>query len=84
VDNGMGEPDVTVRAGARQFTGTIPAKTVATYVWAGAGDAGSGGGSARTGQIVGYGGKGADVAGANSANGTAVQLYGCNGSGAQS
>jgi hypothetical protein len=40
--------------------------------------------SARTGQIVGYGGKCADVAGANSANGTAVQLCGCNGSGAQS
>jgi glucosylceramidase len=75
---------VTVRAGAQQFTGTIPAKTVATYVWAGAGDAGSGGGPTRTGQIVGYGGKCVDVAGANSANGTAVQLYGCNGTAAQS
>jgi glucosylceramidase len=74
---------VTVRAGTRQFTGTIPAKTVATYIWAGAGDAGSGGGS-RTGQIVGYGGKCVDVAGASSANGTAVQLYGCNGTTAQS
>jgi chitinase len=31
----------------------------------------------------GYAGKCADVAGANSANGTAVQLYDCNGTGAQ-
>jgi chitinase len=38
-----------------------------------------GGGSA----IHGYGGKCVDVAGASSANGTAVQLYTCNGTGAQ-
>ncbi|GLW69736.1 hypothetical protein Kpho02_20350 [Kitasatospora phosalacinea] len=37
----------------------------------------------RTGQITGYGGKCVDVAGANSANGTAVQLYDCNGTAAQ-
>ncbi|WP_433181748.1 RICIN domain-containing protein [Actinoallomurus sp. CA-150999] len=36
-----------------------------------------------TGQITGYGGKCVDVAGANSANGTAVQLYDCNGTSAQ-
>jgi chitinase len=36
-----------------------------------------------TGQITGYGGKCVDVAGANSANGTAVQLYDCNGTAAQ-
>ncbi|MGW2049595.1 ThuA domain-containing protein [Streptomyces sp. NPDC001858] len=36
-----------------------------------------------TGAIHGYGGKCVDVAGANSANGTAVQLYDCNGTGAQ-
>ncbi|MFI0938776.1 ricin-type beta-trefoil lectin domain protein [Streptomyces sp. NPDC021020] len=35
------------------------------------------------GQITGYGGKCVDVAGASSANGTAVQLYDCNGTGAQ-
>ena len=34
--------------------------------------------------IHGYGGKRVDVAGANSANGTAVQLYTCNGTAAQS
>ncbi|MGJ6969837.1 glycosyl hydrolase [Streptosporangium sp. G11] len=37
----------------------------------------------RTGQITGAGGKCVDVSGANSANGTAVQVWDCNGSGAQ-
>ncbi|GAA1084324.1 ricin-type beta-trefoil lectin domain protein [Kitasatospora arboriphila] len=37
----------------------------------------------RTGRITGYGGKCVDVAAANSANGTAVQLYDCNGTAAQ-
>ncbi|WP_370944826.1 ricin-type beta-trefoil lectin domain protein [Amycolatopsis sp. cg5] len=39
---------------------------------------------AATGPITGLAGKCADIAGANSANGTAVQLYDCNGTGAQS
>ena len=72
---------VTLRAGARQFSTTIPAKTTATFVWPGAGDAGTV--PSRTGQIIGYGGKCVDVAAASSANGTAVQLYGCNGTTAQ-
>ncbi|MFI7604357.1 DUF5010 domain-containing protein [Micromonospora sp. NPDC049366] len=37
----------------------------------------------RTGQIVGYEGKCIDIAGAKTANGTAVQLYDCNGTAAQ-
>jgi hypothetical protein len=37
-----------------------------------------------TGPITGYGSKCVDLAGASSANGTAVQLYDCNGTGAQS
>jgi len=41
------------------------------------------GGSGTTGQITGLAGKCADVASSNTANGTAVQLYDCNGSGAQ-
>jgi beta-glucanase (GH16 family) len=44
--------------------------------------AGGGGGSA-TGPITGYGNKCVDVAGANTANGTPVQLWDCNGTGAQ-
>ncbi|MEO3925507.1 glycosyl hydrolase family 18 protein [Micromonosporaceae bacterium B7E4] len=39
--------------------------------------------SGRTGQITGIGGKCVDVAAASTANGTAVQLYACNGSDAQ-
>ncbi|MGW6769553.1 glycoside hydrolase family 19 protein [Streptomyces sp. NPDC055037] len=39
--------------------------------------------AAATGQISGLAGKCVDVAGASSANGTPVQLYDCNGSGAQ-
>ncbi|MFJ3089474.1 ThuA domain-containing protein [Streptomyces sp. NPDC086838] len=35
------------------------------------------------GRITGYGGKCVDIAGASTANGAAVQLYDCNGSGAQ-
>jgi glucosylceramidase len=81
VNQTAGNQTVTLRAGAQQVTGTLPAKTVATYVWAGAGTNVPTGG--HTGQIVGYGGKCVDVAGANSANGTAVQLYTCNGTAAQ-
>nr|WP_296075544.1 ricin-type beta-trefoil lectin domain protein [uncultured Actinoplanes sp.] len=72
---------VTLRAGSRQFTSTLPARTTGTYVWPGAGDAGAV--PSRTGAIVGYGGKCVDVAGASSANTTAVQLYTCNGTAAQ-
>ena len=39
--------------------------------------------AAGTGAITGYGGKCVDVAGANTANGTKVQLWTCNGTGAQ-
>ncbi|WP_181727190.1 glycoside hydrolase family 16 protein [Streptomyces sp. PT12] len=41
------------------------------------------GSAGRTGPITGLGGKCVDVAGASSANGTPVQLYDCNGTGAQ-
>src|SRR3954464_11797571 len=39
--------------------------------------------AATAGPITGFGGKCVDVAGGSSANGTAIQLYDCNGSGAQ-
>jgi cellulose 1,4-beta-cellobiosidase len=42
------------------------------------------GGTGATGRITGFGGKCVDVAGAATANGTAVQLYTCNGTAAQS
>jgi glucosylceramidase len=81
VNQGTANQSVTLRAGNRQFTSTLPAKTTGTYVWPGAGDAGAAPG--RTGAIVGYGGKCIDVAGASSQNSTAVQLYTCNGTNAQ-
>ncbi|HEV8559630.1 MAG TPA: ricin-type beta-trefoil lectin domain protein, partial [Actinophytocola sp.] len=69
-----------VNWGNSSFTYSLPARTAATFTWSGT--PGSGGGS-RTGQITGLAGKCADVAGANAANGTAVQLWDCNGTGAQ-
>jgi beta-glucanase (GH16 family) len=57
---------------------------VAVYNKAPGGGGGGGGGGGATGPIHGYGGKCVDVAGANPANGTAVQLYTCNGTNAQS
>ena len=39
---------------------------------------------AATGQITGLGGKCVDVSGSNTANGTRIQLWTCNGTGAQS
>jgi chitinase len=47
------------------------------------GGGGGGGVTGPTGQITGYAGKCADVSAANTANGTAIDLYTCNGTGAQ-
>ncbi|MFE1961601.1 family 16 glycosylhydrolase [Streptomyces sp. NPDC059479] len=58
----------------------FPSQLVVDYVRVTTNDGGSGGGG---GTITGLGGKCVDVAGANPANGTAVQLYDCNGSAAQ-
>jgi glucosylceramidase len=70
---------VKVNWGTESFTYPLPAKTSATFTWSGTQSSGSGAG----GQITGYGGKCVDVAGANTANGTPVQLYDCNGTTAQ-
>jgi glucosylceramidase len=74
-----GSQSVKVVWGNQSFTYSLPAATSATFTWSGS--PGSGGG--RTGQITGYGGKCVDVAAANTANGTQVQLYTCNGTAAQ-
>ncbi|WP_433607676.1 ricin-type beta-trefoil lectin domain protein [Dactylosporangium sp. CA-139114] len=70
---------VTVNWNGQHFTYSLPTKTSATFTW----KAGTTTTPSRTGQITGLGGKCVDVAGASSANGTAVQLYTCNGTGAQ-
>ncbi|RSN66227.1 glucosylceramidase [Amycolatopsis sp. WAC 04182] len=71
--------NVRVNWGGQSFTYSLPASTSATFTWSGT----QSGGGVRTGAITGLGGKCVDVTGANSANGTAVQLYDCNGSAAQ-
>ncbi|KAA2261408.1 glucosylceramidase [Solihabitans fulvus] len=73
-----GTQSVRVNWGDQSFSYSLPARTSATFTWNG-----NQGGGSRTGPVTGFGGKCVDVAGANSANGTAVQLYDCNGTAAQ-
>jgi len=73
---------VRVNWGGQSFTYALPTKTSATFTWGGT-QSGGGGGTGTTGAITGLAGKCADVAGANSANGTAIQIFDCNGSTAQ-
>ncbi|MEV6444618.1 ricin-type beta-trefoil lectin domain protein [Amycolatopsis sp. NPDC051716] len=80
-NSGTGNQSVRVNWGGSSFTYTLPGRTSATFTWSGT--QGTGGGTGKTGPITGLGGKCIDVAGASSTNGTAVQLYDCNGSGAQ-
>ncbi|MFF8997071.1 lectin [Streptomyces achromogenes] len=70
---------VTINWGSQHATYSLPGKTSATFTWSGA----PSGGGDRTGAFVGLAGKCLDVAGGSSADGTAVQLYDCNGSTAQ-
>lgn len=70
---------VKVNWGGQSFTYSLPTKTSVTWTWAGS----QSGGGGRTGPVTGLAGKCVDVAGANPADGTVVQLYTCNGSGAQ-
>ncbi|MEV4616092.1 RICIN domain-containing protein [Kitasatospora sp. NPDC049258] len=67
-----------VNWGGQNFTYGLPAKTSATFTWSG----GQSGGGA-SGPVTGLAGKCLDVAAGATANGTAVQLYDCNGSAAQ-
>lgn len=71
---------LTVNWGGQHATYSLPGRTSATFAWSGAQ---SGGGDDRTGAFTGLAGKCLDVAGGSTANGTAVQLYDCNGSAAQ-
>ncbi|GAA3293019.1 ricin-type beta-trefoil lectin domain protein [Dactylosporangium vinaceum] len=81
-NNTASTQQVTVNWSGQHFTYSLPTKTSATFTWK-SGVSGGGGGGSRTGAITGLGGKCVDVAGASTANGTAVQMYTCNGSGAQ-
>ncbi|MGA5041289.1 lectin [Streptomyces capoamus] len=70
---------LTVNWGGRHATYSLPGRTSATFTWTGT----QSGGGARTGAFTGLAGKCLDVAGGSTADGTAVQLYDCNGSAAQ-
>jgi glucosylceramidase len=70
---------MTVNWGGQRYTYSLPGRTSATFTWSG----GQSGGSEQSGALVGLGGKCLDVAGGSSADGTAVQLWDCNGSAAQ-
>ncbi|MEU8575776.1 ricin-type beta-trefoil lectin domain protein [Streptomyces asoensis] len=70
---------VTIGWGAQHATYSLPGKTSATFTWSGT----QSGDPSRSGSFVGLAGKCLDVAGGSTANGTAVQLYDCNGSAAQ-
>lgn len=63
----------------RGALGTVTAAALLTGLTSGP----ASGAAAATGQITGLGGKCVDIAGAATANGTAVQLYDCNGTAAQ-
>jgi glucosylceramidase len=78
-NGGTGSQSVRVVWGGQSFTYTLPARTTATFTWSGT----QSGGGGSTGPVTGLAGKCVDVAGANPANGTAVQLYTCNGTNAQ-
>ncbi|MFF4402613.1 ricin-type beta-trefoil lectin domain protein [Streptomyces sp. NPDC001480] len=70
---------VTIDWGSQHATYSLPGKTSATFTWSGT----QSGGGSTSGAFVGLAGKCLDVAGGSSANGTAVQLYDCNGTTAQ-
>ncbi|WP_406454168.1 ricin-type beta-trefoil lectin domain protein [Streptomyces sp. NBC_01622] len=70
---------VTINWGGQHATYSLPGKTSATFTWTGT-QSGSG---SQTGAFVGLASKCLDVAGGSTTNGTAVQLYDCNGSTAQ-
>ncbi|ALC20640.1 ricin-type beta-trefoil lectin domain protein [Streptomyces pristinaespiralis] len=70
---------MTINWGGQRYTYSLPGRTSATFTWSG----GQSGGSEQSGALVGLGGKCLDVAGGSSADGTAVQLWDCNGSAAQ-
>ncbi len=79
-NGGTSSQSIRVNWGNQSFTYTLPARTTATFTWQGT--PGSGGGTGG-GAITGLAGKCVDIAGASSVDGTAVQLYTCNGTAAQ-
>jgi len=80
-NGGTSAQSVRVNWGSQSFTYSLPARTTATFTWNTA--TGTPPPTTGTGVITGLAGKCLDVAGASSADGTAAQLYTCNGTTAQ-
>jgi glucosylceramidase len=78
-ETGATQP-ITVNWGGESFTYPLPARTAATFTWSGTQ---SGTSLSSTGQVGGYSGLCLDVAGGNASDGTAADLYTCNGTTAQ-
>ncbi|MEV0982540.1 lectin [Streptomyces sp. NPDC049915] len=70
---------VTINWSSQHATYSVPGNTSVTFTWSGT----QSGGGDRTGAFAGLANKCLDVAGGSTANGTAVQLYDCNGTTAQ-
>ncbi len=83
--NGSGSTQqLVVNWGNESFSYSLPNATSATFTWSGTPGSGNGGGGNGPGPVTGYQGLCLDARGANSADGTPVQVYTCNGTGAQS
>ena len=83
--NGTGSTqNVVVNWGNESFSYNLPAATSATFTWTGTqGNGGPPPPPPGSGPVTGYQGMCLDVRGANNADGTPVQVYTCNGTGAQ-
>ncbi|MFH8800831.1 ricin-type beta-trefoil lectin domain protein [Streptomyces sp. NPDC017936] len=79
-NGGTSARSVRVDWGGQSVAYTLPARTTATFTWSGTPSGNPGG---TTGSLSGLAGKCLDVAGAGTADGTAVQLHTCNGTAAQ-
>jgi glucosylceramidase len=83
-NRGTSAQSVRVNWGHQSFVYSMPARTTATFAWGGTPGTGNPGNPGGTGgAVTGLAGKCMDVAGGSSADGTAVQLYTCNGTTAQ-
>ncbi|WP_328719222.1 lectin [Streptomyces sp. NBC_00247] len=81
-NGGSSAQQLTVNWGGSTFGYSLPARTSATFTWSGT-QSGTGTPTGTSGAFTGTGGKCLDAANGSSADGTAVQLYDCNGSAAQ-
>ncbi|MFI7281914.1 ricin-type beta-trefoil lectin domain protein [Micromonospora chersina] len=75
-NGGTSAQSVKVVWGGQSFTYTLPARTTATFTWAGSQ---SGGGGTPTGPVTGIGGKCLDATDNSSADGTPAQIWSCTG-----